>query len=138
MNPLAILAIAEQAWPIAKWLYDETMSNDSIAAKVEKEIPVVAKNLPTILQGLGASSAASKAQQIGTAAVVLNTKLVKYIQTALNLTGAGLDVDGYWGHLTDAAFKKEQSALGLNPDGWFGKQSAQAFKIAFPSLAVPV
>lgn len=60
-------------------------------------------------------------QQVQAGAVRLDMAAVKKIQTQLNqVTGANLDVDGYYGQATKAAAKSFQVKAGLEPDGWVG------------------
>lgn len=136
MNPLALLGLVTTYGPIIQWAWQTATSNQGFIAKIEAEIPVLAQYAPAIV-GMVLPSQASNAQKLATAAVVLNSSLVRYAQQACNLIdNAGLQVDGFWGPKTAAAFKDLQTKLGLTPDGILGKLTEAAIKKALPNLSL--
>lgn len=91
--------------------------------------PEFAKMLPMLL-GLGSSLFPNipPAQTAAAAATIFDTNGTKWTQTALNMLGEKLIVDGSYGEGTKAAVKRFQEKNGLEPDGWAGEKTVDALR----------
>ena len=97
--------------------------------------PAVVALLPLlqqILQQLGTQAFPgidpNKAASAGSA--LFDTEHVKWGQTALNVLGSKVEVDGVYGQGTKAAVSEFQKTHGLVVDGWSGSKTNEALRAA--------
>jgi peptidoglycan hydrolase-like protein with peptidoglycan-binding domain len=124
MNFMALLSLLPtilQAVELAQEITRDVKQNKSLenVVKITQEkgpqVADIFKQIgSTLFPNLG------QTQQVAAAAVTLDHENVKRIQMQLNVLGAKLDADGYYGKLTKAAVVKFQGENGLTTDGWVG------------------
>jgi len=110
----------------------EAVSNDDIATKLKKEVPLVIGAL-TEYGGTFFPQVKVPLQIVAAAMTTYDPSVNKWIQNLLNtqsvalgLPDPALKVDGFYGQKTMAAAKAVQEKLGLPTDGWFGTLSQNA------------
>lgn len=93
--------------------------------------PAVKSILPLLLQLGGSAFPGVKPEDAAHAASALfDANGTKWVQTALNMLGAKIDVDGVYGEGTKTAVSNFQRAHGLEVDGWAGTKTADALRSA--------
>jgi peptidoglycan hydrolase-like protein with peptidoglycan-binding domain len=138
MNYLSLVALFLKYGPIVTGLWNTASSNTDFISKIEAALP----QLASVAEQFAAQffpSLAPTVQKLASTALVLNTDLVKFAQTACNaILKSGLEVDGMYGPKTQAAVVALQTQLKLAPDGVFGKLTeAAVVALNIPGLVLP-
>jgi len=110
----------------------EAISNDDIATKLKKEVPLIIGAL-TEYGGTFFPAVKPALQIVAAAMTTYDPSMNKWIQNLLNtqsvalgLPNPNLIVDGFYGQKTMAAAKAVQEKLGITADSWFGVASQNA------------
>jgi peptidoglycan hydrolase-like protein with peptidoglycan-binding domain len=120
--------------PLVKEILDIGTTNEDIATKIRKEIPLIVP----FLEQYGSQlfpQAATAIHLVGGAIAAFDTNIVKWVQGACNnIIGTTLAVDGIYGKRTESAVKLLQGKLGLKVDGLAGALTQAAIGAALAKL----
>jgi murein L,D-transpeptidase YcbB/YkuD len=109
--------------------FEQAIHNGSPAMQAVGNLVQLGKQLfPGIDDKFAAAAAAS---------TMFDPVRVKWVQTALNVLGEALDVDGQYGPLTTQAVKQFQTSNQLEVDGWAGDLTHAALQAAISALKLP-